>query len=202
MVLLALLASPALAVAALMLYVRSPLSTGVGEQVDQPIAFDHRHHVGDEGIDCRYCHDTVERSPTAGIPSVSTCMNCHAQVWNKSPALAAVRGAYFLDRPIRWNRVNDLPDFVFFNHSIHVNKGVGCATCHGRVDRMPLVEKVHAFSMKWCLDCHRDPSPHLRPREAITALDWAPPPDAEGFARQLTDRYEVQPRTNCTTCHR
>src|SRR5438067_2695070 len=153
-----------------MLYVRSPLYTQQQDPIDQPVQFDHRHHVGDEGIDCRYCHFTVEKGPFAGIPPTSVCLNCHSQVWNKSPKLAPVRESFFADRPIVWNKVNKLPHFVYFNHSIHVAKGVGCVTCHGRVDQMAEIRQGPSMQMGWCLDCHRNPSPNLRPREYITAM--------------------------------
>ena len=195
-----LLATPALGIAALMIYVRSPFGTGQFTPTEQPIEFDHRHHVGDEGIDCRYCHATVERLPYAGVPPTGTCMNCHSQVWNKSPLLAYVREQYFNDRPIPWARVHNLPDFVYFNHSIHVNKGVGCVTCHGRVDQMPAVQQVEPLTMKWCLDCHRAPEEHLRPLEQITSMSYVRQSEDEGL--RLKQQYRVHTRTSCTTCHR
>src|SRR5207237_390956 len=140
-----------------MIYVRTPFYTQQQDPVDQPVQFDHRHHVGDEGIDCRYCHYLVEKSPAAGVPPTSLCLNCHEQIWNKSPKLAPVRESYFADRPIVWNKVNKLPHFVYFNHSIHVRQGVGCVTCHGRVDEMAQVEKAQSLAMGWCLECHRHP---------------------------------------------
>jgi hypothetical protein len=195
------LATPVLVIGFLLLNQHSPLMQNQRQPVAQPVQFDHRHHAGDEAIDCRYCHSTVEVSSSAGYPSVSTCLNCHSQIWNQSPLLEPVRQLYFADQPIPWRRVHDLPDFVYFNHSIHVNKGVGCITCHGRVDLMPSIEQAQPLSMGWCLECHRDPLPHLRPLEAITSMRWerrAGDPPAEELAR----RYDVQPRTNCTTCHR
>jgi hypothetical protein len=167
-----------------------------------PVQFDHRHHVGDDGIDCRYCHSTVEVSASAGIPSTSLCMNCHSQIWNKSPKLEPLREAWFTGGAIRWNRVHNLPDFVYFNHSAHVTKGVGCATCHGRVDQMALIEQVAPLTMSWCLECHRDPAPRLRPREQITSPSWKPEGDAEELGRALATQYDVHTRVNCTTCHR
>jgi hypothetical protein len=195
-----LLATPAVAIAALLVWVRTPFVTGQFTPVEQPVQFDHRHHVGDEGIDCRYCHATVESSPYAGVPGTAVCMNCHSQVWNKSPLLAYVREQYFTDRPIPWTRVHNLPDYVYFNHSIHVNKGVGCATCHGRVDTMAAVQQVAPLSMAWCLECHRDPSKYLRPLEEITSMSWEPTSPDEG--RALAERYDVHARVSCTTCHR
>ena len=201
----ALLAFPALALGGLMAYVRSPFVTNQNRPIEQPIEFDHRHHAGDEQIDCRYCHFSVEKSPSAGIPSTTVCMSCHAQVWNKSPYLALVRQAYFTDQPIPWIRVHNLPDFVYFNHSIHVAKGVGCVTCHGRVDEMGAIEQVAPLTMEWCLDCHRDPKPHLRPQEFITSLTWKPDKDpvkAKALADKLFVENDVHGRTSCSTCHR
>jgi hypothetical protein len=192
--LVALGATPVAIVVGLMVLARSPLENGAFATIQQPVQFDHRHHVGDDGIDCRYCHDTVTRSPTAGIPPSSRCMGCHSQIWNQDPKLKPVRDSFFEDRPIPWNRVHRLPDFVFFNHAIHVNKGVGCETCHGRVDQMAQMQQVSSLAMGWCLDCHRNPGPHLRPTEAITAMGWSPP--------SPTRPPDVHPRTECTTCHR
>jgi hypothetical protein len=186
----------------LMLYVRTPLFTNQGNAREQPVEFDHRHHVGDDGIDCRYCHSTVERSPSAGFPSTALCLNCHAQVWNRSPLLDPVRAAYFNDRPIPWNRVHRVPDFVYFNHSIHVAKGVGCVTCHGRIDTMARVEQYAPLTMGWCLECHRQPARFLRPREQMTSMTWQPDQDQLALGKELVDRYGVQTRTSCTTCHR
>ena len=198
---LGLLATPVLGVGSLWLYARSPLAQNMRQPVAQPIQFDHRHHAGDEAIDCRYCHNTVEVSPSAGYPSVSTCLNCHAQIWNQSPLLEPVRQAFFADRPIPWRRVHDLPDFVYFNHSIHVRKGVGCVTCHGRVDLMPSITQAQPLSMGWCLECHRDPAPSLRPLSALTSMRWERRP-GEPSPAELVRRYDVHPRTDCTTCHR
>lgn len=185
-----------------MLFVRTPFYTRAGYPVYQPVQFDHRHHVADDGIDCRYCHQTVETSSTAGFPSVGTCMNCHAQIWNKSPLLAPVRDAYFAGLPIRWERVHRLPDFVYFDHAIHVAKGVGCPECHGRVDRMPLVMQTTSMTMGFCLSCHRDPAPRLRPREAVFDPTWKPPEDRRALGLRLVRAYDVHARTSCTTCHR
>lgn len=200
-----LLALPAIAIGGLMVYVRSPFVTNQHRPVEQPIEFDHRHHVGDKRIDCRYCHWTVEESPSAGMPSTTVCMSCHAQIWNKSPYLAMVRQAYFTEQPIPWVRVHNLPDFVYFNHAIHVAKGVGCVTCHGRVDQMGAIEQASPLTMAWCLDCHRNPKPNLRPQEFITALDWQPPAEPAAAARlgdELATEYDVHSRVSCSTCHR
>ncbi len=204
LVLLAIPAVPLAALATLMVLVRSPLGTYRDSPLEQPIDFDHRHHVVDDGIDCRFCHSTVERSSTAGYPSTATCMRCHDQIWNRSALLDPVRAGYFQDRPIPWRRVHELPEFVYFDHSIHVNKGVGCAECHGRVDQMGAVMQVAPLTMAWCLDCHRNPVPHLRPLDQITSMTWAPPPAPQGAALQaaLARQLDVKPRTSCTTCHR
>jgi hypothetical protein len=200
----ALLAIPAIAIGGLMAYVRSPLVTNQFNPPEQPIEFDHRHHAGDEQIDCRYCHWTVENSPSAGIPSTTVCVSCHAQVWNKSPYLNEVRKAFFTDQPIPWVRVHNLPDYVYFNHSIHVNKGVGCVTCHGRVDEMGAVYQQAPLTMSWCLDCHRNPGPNLRPAEAITSMTWTPPKgeDPVAYGEKLKKDYDVHARTSCDACHR
>ena len=198
-----LLGTPAVGISLLMLYVRTPWGTKQYRDIVQPIEFDHRHHAGDEGIDCRYCHFSVDKSPHAGLPSTTTCMSCHAQIWNKSPYLAMVRKAYFTDRPIRWRRVHNLPDYVYFNHSIHVNKGVGCVTCHGRVDQMPYVNQVAPLTMGWCISCHRDPTPNLRPLEYVTSMTWTPPGgDARKVGEEVAKKYNVHTRISCTTCHR
>lgn len=185
---------PAAALGGLMFLARSPLATEQFEPKEQPIQFDHRHHAGDERIDCRYCHRTVETSPYAGIPATEVCMGCHAQVWNRSPLLGPVREAFLSGKPLRWNRVHRLPDYVYFDHSIHIAKGVGCVSCHGRVDLMPAVMRTAPLTMRWCLDCHRNPGPNLRPPEAITSMTWQP--------EQPHETNEVRTRTDCTTCHR
>lgn len=192
----------AAAVAAPMIYVRSDWNTGQNLPVQQPVQFDHRHHVQDDAIDCRFCHYTVERAGNAGMPSTALCMGCHSQIWNQSPKLQLVRSSYFSDTPIPWSRVNDIPDFVYFNHAIHVNKGVGCVTCHGRVDQMPDVHKVSPMSMAWCLDCHRAPERHLRPPSAVADMDWDAGPDAARIGRQIAQELGVRRLTHCSTCHR
>ncbi|WP_437805527.1 cytochrome c3 family protein [Sorangium sp. So ce1078] len=198
----AVLLGGAAAVAAPMIYVRTDWNTGQNLPVQQPVQFDHRHHVQDDAIDCRFCHYTVERAGTAGMPSTALCMGCHSQIWNQSPKLELVRSSYFSDTPIPWNRVNDIPDFVYFNHAIHVNKGVGCVTCHGRVDQMPDVYKVSPMTMGWCLDCHRAPERHLRPLSAIADMDWDAGPDAERIGRQIAQELGVRSLLHCSTCHR
>jgi hypothetical protein len=185
-------------------FARSPYVTGVGIQRVQPVPFSHKHHVGDDGIDCRYCHTSVEDSAFAGIPSTKTCMNCHNQIWADSPMLESVRESWRTGNSLQWVRVHQLADFVYFNHSIHVNKGVGCATCHGRVDQMPLIWKANSLYMEWCLECHRAPERFLRPREQVFNMDWQPPQDQLAQGRKLVKEYNVQSvalLTSCSTCH-
>ncbi len=180
--------------------VRLPWVTGEYRPIQQPVPVDHRHHGGDDGIDCRYCHETVERSSTAGIPATGLCLNCHSQIWNSSPLLEPVRRSAFTGEPLAWRRVYKLPDFVFFNHSIHVAKGIGCESCHSRVDQMAGIYQAVPLTMGWCLSCHRNPTPNLRPAGAITAMGWAQSTPEEG--RRLAQQLDVRPGTNCTTCHR
>jgi hypothetical protein len=191
-----------LTIAAPMIYVRTPFRRGQFEPPDQPVQFDHRHHVGDDGIDCRYCHSTVETLATAGIPSTDKCMGCHSQVWPRSMMLEPVRRSYFADSAIPWTRVHDLPAFVYFNHAIHVNEGVGCVTCHGRVDRMASVHQVASLTMGWCLDCHRNPERNLRPRDQITSMESAPTGDPIELGKMLAAQYGTRKLTTCTACHR
>jgi hypothetical protein len=186
----------------LMTWARTPFGTNQFDPVAQPVQFDHRHHVVDDGIDCRFCHTSVDRAASAGIPSTELCLNCHSQIWNKSALLDVVRQSGATGQPIEWLRVHRLPDFVYFNHAIHVNKGVGCASCHGRVDQMAAVQQVAPLTMSWCLDCHRNPAPHLRPPDQITNLAWRPEGDAAAIGQELMKRYDVHTRTTCTTCHR
>jgi hypothetical protein len=183
----------------------SPYVTAERIPLDQPVPFSHAHHVGGLGIDCRYCHPEVERSSFAGIPPTSTCMNCHKQVWSTSDMLEPVRASLRENRPLRWNRVNGLPDFVYFDHSIHVTKGVGCETCHGRVDQMPLTWKANDLHMAWCLECHRHPENYLRPKDQVFTMGWQPPTDQRTLGRQLVQQYHIEPAfklTNCSICHR
>jgi hypothetical protein len=187
------------AVTAPILYARSPFATGKGDPLLQPIAFDHRHHVRDDGIDCLYCHDGAERSPYAGVPPTERCMGCHNQIWNDAPSIAPLRDSALTGEPIRWQRVHSLPDFVYFDHAIHVNRGIGCVSCHGRVDDMAAVYQVHRLSMSWCLDCHRDPAPHLRPRDQITSMTWT---GGRAELARLAREYQPRSLTHCSTCHR
>jgi len=181
---------------------RSSWATQAGVAREQPVPFSHAHHVGDVGLDCRYCHTSVETSGFANIPPTKTCMNCHSQIWNTSPTLEPVRESFRTDRSIAWTRVHDLPDFVYFDHSIHVNKGVGCETCHGRVDKMPLTWQKASLQMEWCLECHRHPERNVRPREAVFEMGFEPPVDQETLGRQLVKEYKIQSLTSCSTCHR
>jgi hypothetical protein len=184
------------------LLVRSAYATGVGVTVQQPIQFSHKHHVTDDGIDCRYCHTTVETSPFAGMPATQTCMNCHSQIWAQSPFLAPVRDSLTNKQPIVWNRVNTLPDFVYFDHSIHVQKGIGCSTCHGQVDQMALTSKAETLQMEWCVNCHRNPAAFARPRDQVFNMAYQPPANQMALGAQLVKEYNIQSKTDCTVCHR
>jgi hypothetical protein len=202
------------------------MSYGINRRVplEQPVPFSHKHHVGDDGIDCRYCHNSVDKGAFAGVPSTEVCMTCHSQIWTDSPNLAAVRESFRTGRPIKWARVHDLPDFAYFNHSIHVQKGVGCESCHGRVDQMPLTWKEKTLSMSWCIDCHRNPEPHIRPKENVYDMNWIPKPDQKApvtaaepnrpgetrpgkntrLVKVGKDTYHILSEfqmTNCSTCH-
>jgi hypothetical protein len=184
---------------------RSSYATGQSVVIKQPVPFSHDHHVAGLGIDCRYCHTSVEKSGFAGIPPTETCMNCHKQIWTNADLLEPVRASYRENVPIQWNRVHDLPDFVYFNHSVHVAKGIGCVTCHGQVDRMPLMYQESSLQMEWCLDCHRDPGKHVRPRDQVFNLNWQPPADpqqAKALQASLVKEYNVKSLMSCSTCHR
>lgn len=181
---------------------RSGYMTGVSVARQQPVQFSHRHHAGELGIDCRYCHGAVERTASAGVPPTQTCINCHAQIWSQSAFLEPVRASFRTDRSLEWIRVHDLPDFVYFDHSIHVAKGVGCVTCHGRVDEMNQIYKVATLQMSWCLDCHRHPERYVRPRERVFDMAWHPDGPQEALGRQLVLAYDIHTRTDCDTCHR
>jgi hypothetical protein len=184
-------------------YYHSSYWHGVGLRPRQPVLFSHRHHAGELRIDCRYCHATVETAAFAGMPSTHTCLTCHAQLFTDTPMLRPVVASAVRDEPLRWTRVNALPDHVFFDHSIHVAKGVGCTTCHGDIGEMPLTAKGEPLTMRWCLDCHRDPAPRLRPREEIFLPRWQPPADQAARGRVLVAALEVHTSTltNCSTCH-
>ena len=181
---------------------RSPWITQARVAREQPIQFSHERHVAGNGLDCRYCHTSVEDSSFAGIPPTRTCMNCHSQIFSASPYLEPVRESFRSDRAIQWTRVHDLPDFVYFDHSIHVNKGVGCTTCHGQVDRMPLMWQEKSLQMEWCLDCHRQPERYVRPRSAVFSVDYVPPANQLELGARLVADYHIQKLTSCSTCHR
>lgn len=193
----------------------SPYFTEVSVAKDQPVPFSHRHHAGELGIDCRYCHTSVEESSFAGLPATKTCMTCHSQIWTNSEMLEPVRASYRSNRSIAWTRVNALPDFVYFNHSIHIHKGMGCTTCHGPIVAMALTWKANTLQMGWCTGCHREPEKYIRPRDQVFNARYEEPSkfhpvSAQG--REYTDQlslgvdlvkaYNVQKLTNCTTCHR
>jgi hypothetical protein len=180
----------------------SPYVTEVNVAKDQPIPFSHKHHVGELGLDCRYCHTAVENSSAAGMPPTQTCMTCHSQIWVNSPMLEPVRASYRDDKSIEWIRVNAVPDFVYFNHSIHVNKGIGCVTCHGPVGDMPLTWRANTLQMGWCLDCHRAPEKYVRPREQVFNIRYQAPEYQEELGKKLVKEYKIQSLTNCSTCHR
>jgi hypothetical protein len=176
--------------------------TDVDVAREQPVPFSHKHHVSDDGIDCRYCHTSVETSPFAGLPPTETCMSCHSQIWTNAAILEPVRASFRTGESLVWTRVHDLPDFVYFNHSIHVNKGIGCSTCHGRVDQMPLTYKVNTLYMQWCIECHRNPENYVRPRDQVFNMAYEAPPDQEQLGRRLMAEYKIQSLTDCVTCHR
>ncbi len=187
---------------------RSSWNTGAFVEREQPVQFSHKHHAGDDGIDCRYCHTSVEISASAGMPPTKTCMNCHTQIWSESPYLELVRASWRDNKPIEWTRVHDLPDYVYFNHSIHVNKGVGCSTCHGRIDQMPIVYQASSLQMEWCLVCHREPERFLRPKDKVFDMTWRPENKSKEElqeGRDLVVKNNVRHKAilqSCSTCHR
>lgn len=181
---------------------RSDFVTTANTNREQPVQFSHQHHVGGIGIDCRYCHSSVEVSYSAGIPPTKTCINCHSQIWSTSPYLEPVRSSFRDDKPLQWLRVHDLPDFVYFNHSIHTKKGMGCETCHGRVDKMPLMRQQNTLQMEWCLNCHRNPEQFVRPRSEVFTMGYVPAVDQRELGPQLVAEYKIQSLTNCSVCHR
>jgi Cytochrome c7 and related cytochrome c len=204
-------------------YDRSVWHTGAGEARQQPVPFSHEHHVRGLGLDCRYCHTSVESSHFAGIPPTKTCMTCHSQIWTNAAMLEPVRESWRTQRPIPWQRVHNLPEFVYFNHSIHIAKGIGCSACHGQVDHMPLMWQQNSLQMEWCLNCHRDPAKFIRPREQVYNLDYDPAKDTNlaselGVSPDAVDQYRSQDAlgaklvkdyhihqeqiTNCSICHR
>ncbi len=186
----------------IVMYGASPETLNVGYAPEQPVPFSHKLHAGELKMDCRYCHTTVEESAHAAIPSTEICMNCHTRIHVESPKLAKVRESAETGQPIPWVRVHDLPDYAFFNHSAHVSKGVGCVECHGRIDRMDVVEQVAPLSMGWCLDCHRNPEPHLRPVDEVTHMSWKAEGSREELGAKLREANNIHPREDCSTCHR
>ncbi|HSB61613.1 MAG TPA: cytochrome c3 family protein [Vicinamibacteria bacterium] len=181
---------------------RSSYVTRAQEARTQPVPFSHAHHVGGLGIECRYCHTTVDRAAYAGIPPTKTCMNCHSQIWAQSPTLEPVRASLRTDVSLEWVKVHDLPDFAYFNHSAHVNKGVGCTTCHGRVDQMPFVWQEKSLQMEWCLECHRNPEKYVRPKAEVYNVAYQPPANQLELGRRLVREYGIEPQVTCSTCHR
>ena len=175
----------------------------VGNPKAQPVPFSHKHHVAGIGIDCRYCHTTVEEAAFAGIPPTETCMTCHSMLWEEAPILEPVRASFRDNEPLQWTRIHDLPDFVYFKHDIHVNKGIGCQTCHGQVDQMPLMWKENTLNMEWCLECHKNPAQFIRPREEVFNMNWHPPADQEEVGAKLVDEYDVRTSQliDCSICH-
>jgi len=181
---------------------RTPWVTRAYEAREQPVPFSHAHHVGGMGVDCRYCHTSVDKSAYAGIPPTKTCMNCHSEIWKESPTLEPVRASFRTDTSIEWTKVHDLPDYVYFNHSAHVNKGVGCSTCHGRVDQMPLVWQENSLQMEWCLECHRHPERFVRPKDQVYDIAYEPPANQLELGRELVKKYDIDTQITCSTCHR
>jgi hypothetical protein len=195
-----------------MLFIGNAMTTSyqtrVGWVENQPVPFSHKHHVGELGIDCRYCHVNVETDIQASLPATHVCMTCHSQIFTNADMLAPVRQSLASGKPLRWHRVARLPDYVYFNHSIHIARGVPCVACHGRIDEMALTKQEQPFQMQWCLGCHRDPAPHLRPADQVTRMDWSDwdrhPEQHAGFGEAVMKRYHIDPRklTDCDVCHR
>lgn len=184
---------------------RSSYLTGRYLEVQQPVQFSHKHHVGDDGIDCRYCHQTVETTASAGMPTTQTCMNCHSQIWSDSPYLEPVRASFRDNKPIEWERVHKLPGYAYFNHSIHVAKGVGCSTCHGQIDNMPAVFQENTLQMEWCIACHRSPEKFIRPRAEVFNMQWQDGDLNSDERTKLKADYKIRSKemmTSCSTCHR
>jgi hypothetical protein len=187
---------------AMYVFIRSSYASNLGIVRAQPIPFSHEHHVNGLGIDCRYCHNAVERSAYPGMPPTKTCMNCHEQIWVGSEMLAPVRESYRTGVPIEWSRVHRLAEFAYFNHSVHVNKGVGCTTCHGPVNHMPLMWQHGTLLMEWCLECHRQPERFVRDRQDVFSTEWSEPANQLEIGRKLVQEYKIQSLINCSTCHR
>jgi hypothetical protein len=202
---LALVVLANLALAVVLLVARSPYITNQRVTRNQPLQFSHKHHVGDDGIDCRYCHTSVESSAYAGIPPTKTCMNCHSVLFNNVAYLEPIRESYRTDESIQWVKVHRLADYVYFNHSIHINKGIGCSTCHGAVNQMPLMFQASPLNMDWCLACHRHPEQNVRPKDQVFNMDWKAPANQEELGKKLVAEYKIRTvneLTSCSTCHR
>ena len=183
-------------------YYGSPWYTDVGYRPKQPVQYSHKLHAGDLGMDCRYCHNFVEVSQEANIPPTQTCMNCHTLILPESQKLAPVRDSWATGKPLEWIRIHKLPEYSYFDHSAHLRAGVGCASCHGNVSEMEVVQQVQPLSMGWCLDCHRDPDMHLRPKDQLTNMKWVPPADQLEFAAKVKQERNIFPPENCSACHR
>lgn len=203
-IIVVLLALPPAAVAAAYFLWASPYATDQNLTREQPVPFSHAHHVGELGLDCRMCHTGVEKAAFAGIPSTHVCMTCHSQIWTNAAMLAPVRESARSGQPLHWLRVNRLPDYVFFDHSVHVAKGIGCSTCHGSVQTMALMRQDQPLTMGWCLDCHRHPEQHVRPTSAVFDMSWRASPDQLERGRRLITEYLIHTEqlTDCSTCHR
>ncbi|MGH9683757.1 MAG: cytochrome c3 family protein [Candidatus Acidiferrales bacterium] len=180
----------------------SPYYTYVDLARQQPVPFSHKHHVGELGLDCRYCHTSVDQSSFAGLPPTQTCMTCHSQIWTNAPMLEPVRASYRDDKSLSWTRVNTVPQFVYFDHSIHVSKGIGCTTCHGPIAQMPLTYRAQTLYMEFCLNCHRQPEKYVRPKDEVFNPRYEPPPNQMEMGARLVKEYKIQKLTNCSTCHR
>jgi menaquinone reductase, multiheme cytochrome c subunit len=202
-VLLALVVLP-LYIGLLLAYGANPTTLTVGYQPPQPVPYSHAQHAGKLGIDCRYCHTTVEKAGMAALPPTEVCMNCHKALFANSARLAEVRKSHVEGTPVAWVKVHDMADYVYFNHSAHVSAGVGCISCHGSVQQMDTVRIVEPLNMAWCLSCHRNPEPFLRPRDQVTNMDWKPPQGtaAAALGKELREKYHVKPSTDCVVCHR
>lgn len=198
----ALLGAAPLYLIGLVWYGASPKTVAVGYQPEQPVPYSHALHAGELGLDCRYCHNTVEHAAMAAIPPTETCMNCHQRVRTTSPKLEPVRQSAATGQSVEWIKVHDLPDYAYFNHSAHVTRGIGCVSCHGRVDQMVEVHQEKPLSMAWCLECHRAPEAHLRPPAEVTNMRWQPPEDQLAFGMKLREQANINPPTDCSTCHR
>ena len=183
-------------------YYGSPKYLEVGYQPEQPVPYSHKLHAGDLGMDCRYCHTSVETSPAANVPPTETCMNCHELIKPNSAKLEPIRESWKEGMPIRWTKVHMLPDYAYFNHSAHVNAGVGCEDCHGNVAQMEVVEQEKPLSMQWCLDCHRSPEMHIRPLDEVTSMGWSPRENQVEYAQKIMEQRNVNPPTDCSGCHR